>query len=146
MLPAVKSGKFLKDNFNKVGRFKGILPDTEDFDFGVRTYLANISIYYNVHVIAWHNDFPTIENFIKRLMEYKKSNQKLVELNPLYKELFPKHFEQKKVPQLKLITLRIILKLQPERWLINNRIMNLLPLRVNFFIYRLISSAKLNCS
>lgn len=135
-----------KSDFNTIGKFKGILPDTEDFDFGVRALINNFDIYYDINVVAWHNDFCSLDKFINRLKEYKVSNKRLFEINPEYKQLFPKHNVPGVKKPVKLFMLSIVRKLKLKEQWVNSFFFSCLPFKVQFWFYRLIISAHFNHS
>jgi glycosyltransferase involved in cell wall biosynthesis len=77
--------------FWQLNGFDERLTDAEDYDLGVRAFLQNIPIYFDMAIIAWHNDFPTIQTFIKRQREYTVAQKRLRELSPALYAVFTQY-------------------------------------------------------
>jgi GT2 family glycosyltransferase len=58
-----------KSIFKQLGGFDTRFSDGEDFDFAVRAIQQNIKIIYDSTLLAWHNDWPEIDKYIKRQNE-----------------------------------------------------------------------------
>jgi glycosyltransferase involved in cell wall biosynthesis len=71
-----------KEIFLQLKGFEEQLTDTEDFELAVRAAKSGIKIYYDYTAFAWHNDKITCASYIKRLRQYRKSNEKLARLKP----------------------------------------------------------------
>jgi len=73
--------------FDSLGGFDERLTDAEDFDLGVRAFLANIPLYVNPQAHAWHDDPVTCAAYIRRQAQYAEAHRRLRLLKPeLYKD------------------------------------------------------------
>ncbi len=64
--------------------FNENLKDGEDFEFAMRALQQQIPIYYNRELMAWHEDWPTLQQYVRRNAEYLQGKKRLLELNPEY--------------------------------------------------------------
>src|SRR5688500_2523416 len=64
-----------KKTFNELGGFDEKLRDAEDMDFAIRAHKADIPLYFDQKVFAWHDDTISCRNFIKRQRQYSKSHK-----------------------------------------------------------------------
>ncbi|MEI8278498.1 MAG: glycosyltransferase [Bacteroidota bacterium] len=66
-----------KSLFNSIGGFEERLTDAEDYEFAVRAYKMNISLYFNNKAFAWHDDTITTVSYIIRQRQYAIAQAKL---------------------------------------------------------------------
>ncbi len=78
--------------FFELGGFNPELKDSEDFDFSVRAILKNITIKSNEEIRGFHDDFVTLDQYIRRQKQYLLSKYILLEKHPDYKEMLPSQF------------------------------------------------------
>ncbi len=125
-----------KKIFEQLGGFDIQFTDSEDFDFAIRAYYKGIRIVYDRMVLAWHNDWPTLMNFVRRHNEYKKAKKDVFEKHPEYLENF-KSLERRDLSFSKKILARLLKR--PVTWFStsHNFIFASLPLKLKFKIYRL---------
>lgn len=71
-----------KKIFEQIGGFDAELNDCEDFDLGVRAFQAGYPVFFNPHIIAWHDDLPSCRAYILRQRQYRVAFQKLKEKKP----------------------------------------------------------------
>ncbi|HEU4719600.1 MAG TPA: glycosyltransferase [Bacteroidia bacterium] len=129
-----------REVFSLLRGFDEELSDAEDLDFGVRALQKDIRVFYDGGIIAFHNDFPSPGDFIRRSNEYAKARTALLRLRPDYQQLLPSLVIPKNGP-LKRFFLRIAKKTVCRGVLENGPLFRLLPLRMKFFFYRLTLSA-----
>lgn len=72
--------------FRQQNGFNEALKDGEDFEFGMRTLAAEIPLYYNRNLLAWHDDWPTLAQYIRRNSEYLAGKKVLVKMNPAFEK------------------------------------------------------------
>lgn len=68
--------------FRQLNGFNQQLKDGEDFEFGMRALHAGIRVHYNRNLLAWHDDWPTLAQYIRRNSEYLAGKKVLVKMNP----------------------------------------------------------------
>jgi glycosyltransferase involved in cell wall biosynthesis len=88
-----------KATFNRHRGFDERLTDSEDFDLCVRLLLAQEPVFFDKTLMVYHNDFPTIDQTIKRQIQYYRAKDKLLVLHPEYKSLIPGYFDWKNTSQ-----------------------------------------------
>ena len=71
-----------KNLFFQLQGFDEQLTDAEDFDLAVRANQQGINLFYDHSAFAWHADPITGKSYIKRLRQYRKSQERLRELKP----------------------------------------------------------------
>jgi glycosyltransferase involved in cell wall biosynthesis len=81
-----------KKTFEYIGGFDARLNDSEDFDFSLRALDLGIPIYFDYHLLAWHDDYIAIDKYIKRQVQYIESKQLLGQLKPAMKDMHPASF------------------------------------------------------
>lgn len=79
-----------KDVFKNEGGFNNNLTDGEDFELGFRILTKGYKVDYIKNAVVWHNDFPDIKMFAKRLSQYKESVEKIISDNLVPQKYFPK--------------------------------------------------------
>ncbi|MBI5540693.1 MAG: glycosyltransferase family 2 protein [Bacteroidia bacterium] len=102
-----------KELFCKEGGFNNNLSDGEDFELGFRILTKGYKVEYMKDAIVWHNDFPDIKMFAKRLLQYKKSVEKIVAIN-----LVPQKYFLTKKHSLFKRTVSLFLNNKVGHWLI----------------------------
>jgi len=118
--------------FERLGGFDSRLTDGEDYDFAMRALQAKIKIFYDPQIIAYHDDFPNCEKYIKRQVEYKLSHQKLASLEKEYQsDLFP---VIKKPSSFRCIISRFFTSKKWVSWVDEERL-SYLPNKLKFRIY-----------
>jgi GT2 family glycosyltransferase len=126
--------------FIQLQGFDEQLTDAEDFDMAVRAFQQGVPIYYDHAAFAFHNDSVTGKSYIKRLREYSKAGQRIRELKPNLKVLYPAH-----EPILPIGVKRIIFMFFTSRfwvnWLDKFFLKNLVPRFVRYKLYDLIITA-----
>ena len=129
--------------FEQLGGFDTRFSDGEDFDFAVRAINNSIRIIYDNTLLAWHNDWPGIDTYIKRQNEYELAKIQIVKVHPDYLGYFPNLIVTKGSKMKKLISKIIRLKL--GKWVISkNSIFETLPLNLKFFLYKITISSYSN--
>lgn len=119
--------------FRRLGGFNTTLHDGEDFEFGMKAMDSGIHIHYNRNVVAWHNDWPVIGDYIKRNAEYLAGRKKLVALNPEYNRYLnvpPTQTEERK--RIKQLLVRPL----AQSALKGNIFFRILPLPMKFIAFR----------
>lgn len=129
----------LKSVFTDLGGFDNRLTDAEDYDLAVRAKDKGYSIYLGLKAFAWHNDVTDCLKYIKRLRQYNKAQQVLLELKPtLYKG---RHRYNIKAP---VLLKAVIFKMLCHRFWINGvdrAWFTFLPSSIRFKLYDLIITA-----
>jgi len=87
-----------KDVFEFLHGFDEGLKDCEDFDLAVRAYSEEVSVYYDPENKAIHNGFESIRSYAIRQREYRKSQEKLLEIRSSHprSDLYWKYHTPKK--------------------------------------------------
>ncbi len=76
-----------KEDFEKLGGFDSRLKDAEDFDLAMRALNAGMNVLFDKSNIAWHDDVITCKAYIQRQKQYQGAYNKLIQINPSYKDL-----------------------------------------------------------
>lgn len=130
-----------KSIFKGLNGFDKRLYDLEDVDITIRALRDKIPVYYNSNIKAWHNDFPTLKLYVKRLNQYHQGKIKLLSIHPEYKDLLPKTFDFRK----KFFLRRWVTKPFRTNYFLNiDKMLNKVPgvsQKIFFFIFRLIISS-----
>lgn len=63
----------LRADFDRVGGFQASLTDGEDADFAQRASQLHYAFYVNMHIIAYHDDYPSCATFIARQKNYARA-------------------------------------------------------------------------
>jgi len=125
-----------KSLFQQLGGFDARFSDGEDFDFAIRALNKNIKIVYDNTLIAWHNDWPTLRNFISRQKEYTQAKNEIFKIYPEYLERF-----SNRLPATPPFYKKIAGKLLkvPITWFssTHNSIFAVLPRKARFLFYQL---------
>jgi glycosyltransferase involved in cell wall biosynthesis len=93
--------------FDQLDGFDERLNDSEDFDFSMKAFIANIPIYFDYTNWTWHCDYITIRAYIKRQKEYLRSKQKLALLKPQYLKMHPASFSRGTVGKVKKMIMKV---------------------------------------
>lgn len=126
-----------KSLFKQLSGFDTRFSDGEDFDFAVRALQKDVTVIYDATLLAWHNDWPGIEGYIKRQNEYLEARMKILRTIPQYMEYFPGLKITKGNSLKKIISFLIRKTVRP--WVISsNSLFKILPLKCKFFFYRLV--------
>lgn len=131
---------FPKNKIIELKGFNEIFIDGEDFDLGIRTLNNNIDIFSDPSIISYHNDWPTLSNFIMRQNQYNKGVFNLIKYHPEYTQYFP----NSKTTPLDLIKKKItsLLSIIINPITLNESfILEYLPYKISFFFYRLTISS-----
>lgn len=127
-----------KESFFQIGGFDERLTDSEDFDLSMKLLQQNVSIYYLHAAKAWHLDFPGIEKYIKRMIEYRKAKKKLLNLYPHYQQMHPASF-QFQISSFKQFILYFFQYNQLWAWFFNSKFFKkLLTRSLRFKLYDII--------
>ncbi len=120
--------------FMELGGFDVKFPDGEDFDFAVRALLKSYVVKYDNSLIAWHNDWPVIDSFIRRQAEYTKAKKIIFEAHPEYIQHFS-HMVPKTMTGMKKTVMKALKG--PLLWFVNsgNVIFASLPANLKSVIY-----------
>lgn len=125
-----------KNIFQKLDGFDTRFSDSEDFDFAIRAINQNIKIIYDNTLLAWHNDWPDVDKYIKRQNEYAIAKERILKIRPEYLVHFPKLQVKEGRNSRKFIS-RII-RYTVGRWVIaKNGVFEMLPIRVKYQLYRI---------
>lgn len=128
-----------KDVFNRLNGFDERLNDAEDYDLATRAVQLNIPIYYNDNAWAYHNEFLTCRQYIRRLRQYSKAHEHLSLIKP---ELYGNKHQYQFVPPSKIKG--IIFGLFCNNFWINSvdkRIWVWAPKNIRYKLYDLIITA-----
>jgi len=132
-----------KTIFKQLGGFDTQFSDGEDFDFAVRAIQQNIKIIYDSTLLAWHNDWPEIDKYIKRQNEYAFAKMEILKAHPEYIEYFPSLTVAKAGKFKKMIS--GIVRLTIARWVISKgNVFKIFPLNIKFLFYRITISSYSN--
>lgn len=131
-----------KDLFFGLGAFDERLTDAEDFDLGIRALQQGISVWFDPTIITWHCDWPKFDQYIRRHIQYRNANRKLLGLHPEYEAFFPGLNAQPSAGIKKTIA-KGFSRLLGKSVTGNNSLLNLLPLRLRFLLFRLVISGSL---
>lgn len=118
--------------FHQLGGFDARLTDAEDYDFAMRALIANYSIYYDPQIQAFHDDFPSCRQYIKRQVQYKLSHKALKSLTlPYPNEIF------KETPTPKKWRAAIAKIFSHEKWVnwVDKEMLRYLPSSIRFKLY-----------
>ncbi len=116
------------DLFVRMNRFNPLLKDGEDFDFGMRALESKINIVFNRSALAWHNDWPTLSQYIRRNSEYLAGKKALVQMKPEYEKQLRVAAGERSHNQFKQFFQRILGNMA----LRNSFVFQLLPLPLKF--------------
>jgi len=126
-----------KSIFRQLGGFDTRFSDGEDFDFAVRAIQQNIKIIYDRTLLAWHNDWPEIDKYVKRQNEYISARMEILKISPDYIQYFP-NMNIGQGNRINRVISRIIRK-TIGKWVISKNVMfNLCPINLKFFLYRIV--------
>jgi GT2 family glycosyltransferase len=112
----------------------------EDTDMGMRALKAKVKVTHNEDVLAWHNDWPDLEGFIKRSNEYIEAKNMFIEQNPAAAEIMPQ-FVLKRSAKLKRMILSAVRMFVCPAVLNEKTVFRFFPLKTKFFFYDLAISA-----
>lgn len=129
-----------KSVLEALGGFDSRLNDAEDYDLGMRALEAGISVYFDPEAIAYHDDFPSCRQYIKRQLQYKASHQKLNDLGKVYQHDV---FKPLRAPK-NLLKRRILKFLKSDRWVnrIDEECFLFLPKKIRYRWYATIIYAQ----
>src|SRR5258706_156909 len=71
-----------RNAFEQLKGFDERLTDAEDYDFAYRAIKQNIPVFFDQRNLAVHNDPITCVSYVKRIRQYERAQQKLIELHP----------------------------------------------------------------
>jgi GT2 family glycosyltransferase len=126
--------------FEQLGGFDISFSDGEDFDFAVRAINKDVRIMYDRSLLAWHNDWPEIDNYVKRQNEYTLAKKQILIAHPEYLEHFP-NLKVKEGSKLKKFRSSIIRNTIGQWVIAKNGIFEGLPLSLKFQLYRMTISS-----
>jgi GT2 family glycosyltransferase len=123
-----------KELFVRLNGFDARFTDGEDFDFAVRAINSGIPIIYDVNLVAWHNDWPSIKAYIRRQIEYVKAKNEIFKIHPGYKTSFPNMVPKSGSPLKRAIA---FLCRRPILWFVDsqNIIFDALPQRLKYRLF-----------
>ena len=129
-----------KSVLKELNGFDTRFSDGEDFDFAVRAINKGIPVMYDISLLAWHNDWPGIDTYIRRQNEYTAAKMDIVNAHPEYLQYFPnlKSVEGSKAKKIRASILRKTI----GKWTISKNILfRILPLKMKFLFFNLTISA-----
>ena len=85
-----------KTQYDDLGGFNEELSDLEDYEFAIRAFDKNISIYLDPEVIAWHHDQVDFDSYLKRKREYEAAQRYLYLSSTLFREYDDRSYKVKK--------------------------------------------------
>lgn len=129
-----------KKTFEDLSGFDERLKDSEDFDFGMRALKKNITVFYDISIAAFHNDWPKINDFIIRNNQYNIGKKELVKYHPEYIAYLPE-LSKKSPPKLKRWLLQFFKTVFSNCVIHESPILNYLPLKITFLIYKITISS-----
>lgn len=118
--------------FAQLKGFNSSLKDGEDFEFGMRALNAGIEVYYNRNVLAWHNDWPTLDQYIRRNSEYLSGKKALVVLNPE----FETYLKVQAIERTQNLIKRLVQEILGRAAMNNSRLFRILSSRLKFIAFR----------
>jgi glycosyltransferase involved in cell wall biosynthesis len=118
--------------FNRLQGFNETLKDGEDFEFGMRAVHAGIPVHYNRTLLAWHNDWPTLAQYIRRNSEYLAGKKVLVKMDPDFERLLRVDAGERSHSRFKQFLQRIL----GTAALHNTALFRMLPLRLKFLAFK----------
>ncbi len=125
--------------FENLQGFDGQLTDAEDFDLAVRAFEMEIPLYFDIHNVAFHDDFVSCKTYIKRLRQYKISHQRLAQLKPDLYAKYPYH-----TPAKLSFLKKIIYGFFAQKWCLyvidNANFFKILPKKIRYKIYDLVTT------
>jgi|SRR6185312_2541313 len=125
-----------KNVFQQLGGFDTRFSDSEDFDFAIRAINQNIKIIYDSTLLAWHNDWPNIDKYIKRQNEYTAAKVNVFKIRPEYLVYFPNLQVTERSIIKKLVS--GIIRQTVGKWVISQKgIFKMLPVFIKFPLYRI---------
>jgi glycosyltransferase involved in cell wall biosynthesis len=115
------------------------LLDSEDFDFCIRALRKGVPIWLNKSIFAWHRDFISFGKYIQRQKEYKKSRVHLAAIRPDFVKLNPQGFGliQPLFGFKKIISFFFVYN-SIWRFIINLRLIAVIPKKIRFRLYEII--------
>ncbi|WP_051296083.1 glycosyltransferase family 2 protein [Eisenibacter elegans] len=129
-----------KQLFEQLQGFDEALTDAEDFDFAIRAAEAQVPMYFDTNLVAWHDDFITARSYVRRLREYKRAHEDLQMRKP---ELYARYtqYNYRALDPLRQ-SIYWLLACWPWLWLLDYaNVFRYLPKRVRYRIYDLILTA-----
>jgi len=126
--------------FEQLNGFDPRFKDGEDFDFAVRAINSGIPILYDRSLLAWHNDWPEIDTFIRRQNEYTSAKNEIAKAHPKYLKHFPNLITSQANSGKKFLA-SIVRGTIAKSVIAKNRIFEALPLSIKFIFYRLVISS-----
>lgn len=118
--------------FHQLNGFDASLKDGEDFEFGMRALEAGIPIFYSRKALAWHNDWPTLAQYIHRNSEYLAGKKVLVKKNPAFERFLRVDAGERSHNRFKQFVQGVL----GGAAMRNSLLFRLLPLRLKFVAFR----------
>jgi GT2 family glycosyltransferase len=125
-----------KSTFRQLDGFDTRFSDSEDFDFAIRAIKQNVKIIYDSTLLAWHNDWPDIDKYIKRQNEYVLARVRIFNIHPEYLTYFPNLHVAEGSKFNKFIS--AIIRLMGGKQLSKSGLFKKLPLSLKFLLYKTI--------
>jgi glycosyltransferase involved in cell wall biosynthesis len=111
--------------------FNENLKDGEDFEFAMRALQEQIPIYYNRELLAWHEDWPTLQQYVRRNAEYLQGKKRLLAINPEYNKWL-KVPDERALPFHKKFIRSVLARIAMS----NGFVFSLLPKSLKFLAFR----------
>jgi len=127
-----------KNLFNELGGFDNRLTDAEDWDFAVKAFLGKSDIYLDPDNIAYHQDFITCENYIRRRREYVVAQKRLNELNKYVLENGFSRLQEVRAPFLKKSIISMVSNMTMVKLIDNGFFKTVLPKTIRYRLYDLV--------
>jgi glycosyltransferase involved in cell wall biosynthesis len=122
-----------KSLLQSLNGFDSSLSDAEDFELGIRIKAAQIAVYFDKAIIAYHDDFINCSKFINRQLQYKEAHQALKKSNPRATNISFYSFKNNSTIK---AFVYMILKGSMMPWLIDNfNIFVVLPRKIRYKFY-----------
>lgn len=121
-----------KAAFDKVGGFNAKLRDAEDFDLALRLIDGGYKIYLDDRITVGHILQGTFTKYFRRMKEYGKAREHLIELNPKAAEIFQRKTHSI-APHKKLFFYFFSFGFWPG--LADKEMLNFLPKKLRFKMY-----------
>jgi GT2 family glycosyltransferase len=118
--------------FHSLHGFNTALKDGEDFEFGMRALTAGVPLYYDRNVTAWHDDWPTLDQYINRNSEYLAGKKVLVNMNPEFERLLKVNAGARSHNRFKQFLQSIL----GGAAMSNSLLFRMLPLKLKFIAYK----------
>lgn len=118
--------------FKRLSGFNSLLKDGEDFEFGMRALKAGVPVHYDRSLRAWHDDWPTLTQYIQRNSEYLAGKKVLVKMNPDFEPFLRVNSGERSHNRFKQFVQQILGSAAMK----NSFLFRILPVQLKFLAFR----------